>query len=150
MKSESVSPPLSFVGKRILVVEDEGITQMQLGKMLKRAGFTLVGAALNGEEGVALALQEHPDVILMDVNMPGAYNGLEAAKKILAEYHTCVVILTAYADYVEEAQKLGACGYIIKPIDGQSLLPQLREALHRFHERRSPSESLLGTRKEIS
>jgi AmiR/NasT family two-component response regulator len=66
--------------------------------------------------------------------MPGAYDGLEAARRILAEYRTCVVMLTAYADCFEEAQKIGACGYIAKPLDGQSLLPQFREALHRFQQ----------------
>ena len=120
-----------------LVVEDEGITQLQLGKILKRAGFTVVGAALNGQEGVELALREHPELVLMDVNMPGPYNGLEAARRILAEFRTCVVMLTAYVDYADEAQKLGACGYIVKPLDEQSLLPQLRNALQRFSRART-------------
>lgn len=133
-KPEETEPPISFVGKRIVIVEDEGITQMQLGKILKRAGFTVVGAALNGETGVELALQERPDVALMDINMPGAYNGLEAARRILAEYRTCVVMLTAYGDYREEARQIGVCGYIVKPLDEQSLLPQLRAALQRFQQ----------------
>ena len=132
--SQQMDTALAFAGKRIVVVEDEGITQMQLGRILKRAGFTVAGAALNGADGVALALQERPDLVLMDINMPGAYNGLEAARRILAEYKTCVVMLTAYGDYVEEARQIGVCGYIVKPLDEQSLLPQLRNALQRFQQ----------------
>ena len=132
--SRVASATVSFDGKRVVVVEDEGITQMQLAKILRRAGFTIVGAALNGETGVELALQERPDLILMDINMPGAYNGLEAVRRILADYNVCIVILTAYGDYIEEARQLGACGYIIKPLDEQSLLPQLRAALHKFQQ----------------
>jgi len=137
--SEQIAAPFSFAGKRIIVVEDEGITQMQLGKILKRAGFTVAGAALNGEQGVELALRVQPDMVLMDINMPGAFNGLEAARRILAEFPTCVVMLTAYSDYVKEAREIGACGYIIKPLEERSLLPQLQEALQRFHEGLPPA-----------
>lgn len=134
---EPTDSAISFADKRVLVVEDEGITQMQLDKVLRRAGFTVLPAALNGEQGVEIALRERPDVVLMDINMPGAYNGLEAARRILSEFSTCVVILTAYADYDKEAAEIGASGYIVKPLDGQSLLPQLREALERYDQRHS-------------
>ncbi len=131
--------PNPFLDRRVLVVEDEGITQMQLRKILKRVGFAQVGAALNGEEGVDIALRERPEVILMDINMPGPYNGLEASRRILATYSACIVILTAYADHMEEAREIGTCGYIVKPLDEQSLLPQLRDALQKFQLRQEAS-----------
>jgi response regulator NasT len=118
-----------LAGKRVLTVEDEGITQMQLGRILRSAGMQLVGMATSGPEGVELALQERPDVILMDINMPGDYNGLEAARRILEEYRTCILMLTAYTDYAEQAKEIGAQGYVIKPIDRMTLLNHVRDAL---------------------
>ena len=121
-----------LTGKRVLTVEDEGITQMQLGKILKSAGMQQVGMATSGPQGVALALKERPDIILMDINMPGAYNGLEAARLILAEYPTCILMLTAYTDYADEATAIGACGYLLKPVDRLTLLHGIRKALAEF------------------
>ena len=119
-------------GKRVLVVEDEGITQMQLRVSLQRAGLRIVGAAGSGPDGVEIALREHPDIVLMDINMPGAYNGLEAARRILEDSPACIVMLTAYNEYRSTAEEIGACGYVTKPMDDRSLLPQLSEAWHRF------------------
>jgi AmiR/NasT family two-component response regulator len=125
-------------GKRVLTVEDEGITQMQLGRILRMAGMVPVGMAMNGPEGVELALQERPEIILMDINMPGEYNGLEAARRILEEYRTCIVMLTAYTDYADQAKEIGAQGYIIKPIDRMTLLSRMREALSGFETSSTP------------
>ncbi len=130
--AESEPQTDALAGKRVLTVEDEGITQLQLGKILKSAGMMQVGMATSGPQGVALALQERPDIILMDINMPGAYNGLEAARRILAEYRTCILMLTAYTDYAAQAVEIGARGYILKPIDRLTLLHRIRQALDAF------------------
>ena len=121
-----------FSGKRVVIVEDEGITQMHLRKILTRAGLLVVSYALNGAEGVATVLRERPDLVLMDINMPGEINGLEAARQILAQYHVCIVMITAYPDHREQAEQLGACGYALKPVDSVSLLPELQRAWKRF------------------
>lgn len=132
MNRDTVPPADILEGKRVLCVEDEGITQMQLSRILKGAGMEQVGQATNGPRGVALALELRPDIILMDINMPGDYNGLEAAKRILAGQRACIVMLTAYADYEGEAKEIGVHGYVIKPLDRATLLPKVREALVRF------------------
>ncbi len=129
------SPSVSLVGKRVIIVEDEGITQMHLRRMLTRAGLHVVGSAVNGEKGVALALQERPDIVMMDIQMPGAFNGLEAARRILSAFRTCVIILSAYSDYQAEAQQIGTSGYILKPVDSTTLLPELQQAFEAFHRR---------------
>ena len=121
-----------LTGKRVVVVEDEGIIQMQLGKCLRRLGLEVVGTANNGLDGVVKSLAVRPDIILMDVNLPGNINGLEAARQILSVYHPCLVILTAYSDYIEEAKRIGTCGYIVKPIDNVTLLYHLKKAYHAF------------------
>lgn len=122
----------TLVGKRVIVVEDEGITLMQLHKIFRHENIELIGTASNGPDGVALTLREKPDMVLMDINMPGDYNGLEAARRILAAFPTCILMMTAYSDCMEEAQESGAYGYLLKPLDRESLLLQMERAHKRF------------------
>ena len=121
-------PPL--VGKRVIIVEDEGMTQIQLRQILTRAGLRVIGSATNGPEGVDMVARETPDLVLMDIRMPGEYDGLEAARRILAEQTVCMVMLTAFNDddYKAHARQIGTCGYVVKPIDRDMLLPQLEAA----------------------
>ncbi len=121
-------------GKRAVIIEDEGITQMQLRRVLKAAGVLVLGSAINGEEGVAAVLRERPDLVLMDIRMPGEVDGLEAARRILTEYTVCIVMLTAFSDdeYRRKAREINTCGYVIKPITAETLIPQLEEALTVF------------------
>ena len=125
-------PPL--IGKRIVIVEDEGVTQMQLRRALTKAGLQVVGAANNGKSAVEVVLRERPDVVLMDVQMP-VMDGLEAAQLILAEYRVCVVMLSAFAteEHQDKAKELGACGYLHKPVITETLFSQLEQAWRRFH-----------------
>ncbi len=132
LNAESPQQDPMLKGKRAVIVEDEGMTQMQLRLILRRAGMVVVGAAATGEQGVSICLRERPDVVLMDINMPGKVNGLEASKRILAEYQACIVILTAYTGFKDEAREIGACGFIVKPVDETTLVPQLRNAVARF------------------
>ena len=121
-----------LVGKRVAIVEDEGVTQLQLRMILVKAGLQVVGAAGTGDDGVELVLRERPDLVLMDIKMPNGFNGLEAARRVLAEFRTCVVMITAYEEYQDEAEQVGTCGYVVKPVDSLTLIPQLEEAYERF------------------
>jgi len=136
-KQSVIPPPLSgedeqLVGRTVVIVEDEGITQLQLKRLLSSAGMRPVGVAGDGASGVATVLRERPDIVLMDVKMPGDIDGLEAARRILAVFSTCIVIVTAYDHYKQEAFALGACGYVTKPVDGASLQPALAAAYKKF------------------
>jgi len=128
--------PAALPGKRILICEDEGITQMQLRRCLTRAGMTVVGTAVNGREGVEIALREHPDLVLMDIRMP-VMNGLEAVELIAADYLPCIVMLSAFndAETQEQAKSLGASGYIVKPVTGETLVPRLEEIWADFQKK---------------
>jgi AmiR/NasT family two-component response regulator len=121
-------------GKRVVIVEDEGITQLQLHRILTFIEMVVVGSARSGPQGVDAVLREKPDLVLMDIRMPGEYDGLEAARRILAVQSICVVMLTAFSEqgFREQAQDIGVCGYIIKPIDQDTLIPQLEAALSSF------------------
>ena len=109
-----------------MTVEDESITQLQLRKVLTRAGLIVVGQAMNGKDGVELILREKPDLVTMDITMP-IMDGLEATRQIMEQDNTCVVIVSAYTndEYRQKAVAVGASGYVVKPIVASSLLPAL-------------------------
>ena len=143
----SASPAVSLVGKRAVIVEDEGITQLQLKKILRAKGVQVVGLAGNGREAVEIVLRERPDFVLMDIKMP-VMDGLEATERILAECSACIVMLTAFSDaeYRTRAQALGASGYILKPITSETLMPELEAAFQRYRQRQPQKESEEGGR----
>lgn len=121
-------------GKRVVIVEDEGITQMQLHRLLTLMKMEVAGTARSGPKGLETVLAEKPDLVLMDIRMPGEYDGLEAARRILEVQSVCIVMLTAFSEqgFRERAQEIGVCGYIVKPIDQETLIPQLEAALSSF------------------
>jgi two-component system, response regulator PdtaR len=122
-----------LIGKRVVICEDEGVTQLQLSRLLKKAGLILVGAVNNGKAGVETVLRERPDIVLMDIRMP-IMDGLEAMEQILAEYPVCVVMLTAFADAEPQkrAEELGSAGYLIKPITSAVLLSTLEKCYRNY------------------
>ncbi len=119
-----------LAGKRAIVIEDEGVTQLQIRRALTKAGIEIAGVALNARAGIDLVLRERPDLVLMDISMPGDIDGLDAAAAILATFRVCIVIVTA-ADNDERrwrAKKVGACAYLVKPILSQPLLQELERS----------------------
>jgi two-component system, response regulator PdtaR len=121
--------------KRVVVCEDDAITVLQLERGLTRAGLIVCGKTGDGREAVEIVLREKPDIVLMDVGLRGP-SGLDAAGEILAQFQTCVVMLTGSSDpeHMERAAALGAAGYILKPITAELLLPALRHALTMFFD----------------
>jgi CheY-like chemotaxis protein len=121
-------------GKRVVIVEDEGLTQMQIRKALSRMGVDVLADARTGEQGVEVVLRERPDLVLMDVHMPGGMDGIAAAETILAQFPVCVVLLTAYDDeqYKQRAARLPACAYVVKPVTMEMLVPLLEQALNKW------------------
>ena len=101
---------------RVLIAEDEALIRMDLREMLEEAGHEVVGEARDGAQAVRLAREERPDVVFMDINMPGV-NGIEAAHVIGDERIAPVVMVTAFSQsaYVEQAAGAGAMAYVVKP-----------------------------------
>src|SRR6185312_9258738 len=112
---------------RILVAEDETIIRLDLRDLLERAGFEICAEARDGEEAVALARSEQPDLAIMDVKMP-RLDGIEAARRILDENPIPIVMLTAYGqeELVSRAVEAGVFGYLVKPFREQDLLPAIQ------------------------
>ena len=114
---------------RILVAEDETIIRLDLRDLLERAGFEVCAEARDGEEAVALARSERPDLAIMDVKMP-RLDGIEAARRILEENPIPIVMLTAYGqeELVSRAVEARVFGYLVKPFREQDLLPAINAA----------------------
>jgi len=129
---------IALAGKRVVICEDEGITQLQLRRALTRAGLTVVGVVGSGQEAVETVLRERPDIVLMDIRMP-VLDGLEATRQIIASYPVCILMVTAYANEgnQEKARLAGASGYLVKPITSDVLLAALQDALQTFARRRA-------------
>ena len=120
---------------RVLIAEDEAIIRMDLREMLVEEGHEVVGEARNGAEAVELARELKPDVIFMDVKMPGM-DGIEAACVLSAEKVAPIVMVTAFsqASYVDRACAAGAMAYLVKPFTKRDILPAMHVAVSRFAE----------------
>jgi response regulator NasT len=141
---------------RLLIAEDEAIIRLDLKEMLEEEGYAVVGEAADGEAALRLAREQSPDLVIMDVKMPGM-DGLTAAGKIVDEQLGAVLILTAFSqrDLVQRAAEAGAMGYLVKPFQKSDLMPAIDIALARHAQLsavRGESANLseqLATRKAV-
>lgn len=121
---------------RVVIADDEPITKMDLNELLSEAGYEVVGEASDGFDAVEICRKKHPDLILMDIKMP-LLDGLAAAKIIRSEnLAETVMMMTAYSEreFVEQAKGCGVGGYLVKPIDEKSLIPNIEVAVNRSRE----------------
>ena len=128
--------------KRVIVVDDEPITRMDLRGMLGDLGFEVAGEAGDGFDAVEVCRRLQPDVVLMDVKMP-VFDGINAAETILQQdLAGCVVLLTAYGDreIIDRASAAGVTGYIVKPVEERLLLPTIEVALAQSQRLRQSRE----------
>ena len=122
-------------GYRALVVEDETLIRLDIVETLEEAGYDVVGQASDGEQAIALADELEPDLIVMDVKMPGM-DGITAAERILQDRRCAVVMLTAFSqgELVERARDAGAMAYVVKPFTTAELIPAVEIAVSRAAE----------------
>lgn len=120
---------------RVLIAEDEWLVSFTLRAQLEQRRCKVIGVAASGEEAVQLCRTGHPDVVLMDIRMPGM-GGLEATRQIMRERPTCVVMLTAFGDpvHIAQAEEAGAMAYLVKPVSADHIPPALEVAKRRFDE----------------
>ncbi|MDQ3646537.1 MAG: response regulator [Actinomycetota bacterium] len=120
---------------KVVIAEDEAIIRLDLKEMLEEEGIDVVGEAADGEAAIRLARERKPDLVIMDVKMPGM-DGLQAAEVVIEEDLAAVIILTAFSqkDLVRRAADAGAMGYLVKPFQKSDLLPAIEIALARRAE----------------
>ena len=104
---------------RIMIADDEAVVTAHLTEHLTSAGYEVVGCSCTGEEAVAMAQQLEPDIVLMDIVMPGKLDGIDAARIISREIDIPIIFITAYTgrDIVERAKSIEPHGYMAKPLD---------------------------------
>ena len=136
--------------------EDEALIRLDLKEMLEEEGYEVVGEAGDGDSAVRLAGELKPDLVILDIKMPGV-DGLAAAERISADRLAPVLILTAFSqkDLVDRAARAKAMGYLVKPFQKSDVVPAMEMALARYEELRSLEEEVqdlderLETRKLV-
>jgi response regulator NasT len=120
---------------RVIVADDESIVRMDLREMLESLGYLVVGEAGDGESALHLSRELKPDIVIMDIKMPGM-DGIEAGRTLTEERIAPVLLLTAYSqqDLVERAKEAGVMAYIVKPFHEADLAPAIEVALQRWDE----------------
>jgi DNA-binding NarL/FixJ family response regulator len=116
---------------RVVIADDHAVVRSGLEQLLSTTDdIQLVGSAGDGSEAVEVVAREHPDVVLMDLSMPGV-DGVEATRQILAADPTArVVVLTSFGDdrHITDALRAGAIGYLLKHVEPDELLGGIRAA----------------------
>ena len=135
---------------KILIAEDEAIIRLDLKEMLEEEGFDVVGEASDGDAAIRLAREREPDLVIMDVKMPGM-DGLTAAEKITEEELSAVLILTAFSqkDLVQRAAEAGAIGYLVKPFQKSDLMPAIDIALARNAQLKAVKNEAKGLAEQL-
>jgi AmiR/NasT family two-component response regulator len=118
---------------RVVIAEDEAIIRLDLKELLQEEGYDVVGETGRGDEAIELVRQTQPDLVILDIKMPGM-DGLSAARHITSERLAAVLILTAFSqrDLIEQARDAGALAYLVKPFQKSDLIPAVEMALGRY------------------
>ena len=130
---------------RVLIVDDEPLARARMAALLGEcAGTEIVGSVGDGESALAVIGEQRPDILLLDINMPGL-NGTALAQRLAGRARPQVIFCTAYEAHALQAFELGAVDYLLKPVR----LERLRDALQRAERRladqtREPPKYLHG------
>ncbi len=119
---------------RLMVVEDEALIADELQHRLEKLGHSVVAVCDTASAAVAAAERERPDLVLMDIRLKGAGDGIQAAEHIYAQFGLPVVYLTAHSDQATFSRARGGAGifgYLIKPVQERELVIAMQVALQR-------------------
>jgi len=136
------------VSLRIVIADDEPIIRRDLRELLEELGHCVVGAARNGHEAMELVTVHRPDLVFVDIKMPGR-SGIEVSREISAEYP--VIILTAYStpELILPARDAGIMAYLTKPIRGKDIAPAIELAVTHFLRESQLSERVTVLKQQL-
>ena len=134
---------------KILIVEDNLVSLMELEELLQQSGYGIAGTAENGLQAVRLALNLKPDLILMDIKLPGKMDGITAAEIIKSKMKIPIVYLTGHSEpeFLERAGKTNPHGFILKPYNGNQIKAAIEIALQ-VHENQGDQTFLVPHAEE--
>jgi len=148
MSAEPQTPAVAAdAPTRVVIAEDEAIIRLDLKEILQTAGYDVVGETSRGDEAVALVDRLEPDLVILDVKMPGM-DGVRAAREVAARHRAAVVVLTAFSqrDLIEDARDAGVAAYLVKPFRREELLPALEDVLARCRQEWAIDEEVAAQR----
>ena len=118
---------------RVFIFEDEVLVARDIKSRLEKLGYQVIGTAARGDDAVSRVLSERPDLILMDINLKGDMDGIEAADRIRAEADLPIIFCTAYSndETLARAKVTVPYGYVLKPFDNRELEITIEIALHK-------------------
>lgn len=121
---------------RILIVEDEMIIAESISDMLEELGFEVTGIHMRAKSALKALRQTPPDIALLDINLKGDEDGIWLANQVKDEAQFPIIFLTSYGDQktIDRAVETSPYGYILKPIEKQTLYSTIQVALKKFDE----------------
>ncbi len=122
--------------RRVVIAEDEAIIRLDLKEILQDEGYEVVGETGRGDHAVDLVQEHRPDLVILDVKMPGS-DGLAAARAIRdLDLKVAVLILTAFSqrNLIDEARDAGVAAYLVKPFQRIELIPAIDQAVARCEQ----------------
>ena len=135
---------------RLIIADDESIIRMDMREMLAAQGYEVIAEAGDGLTAVDMAREMKPDLVIMDIKMPGL-DGIAAARILTEERIAPVLLLTAFSqqELIEGAKEAGVVGYIVKPFRESELVPAIEVALARFKEFRTLEKEVGDLRETL-
>jgi two-component system cell cycle sensor histidine kinase/response regulator CckA len=149
-----LSPPRpAAADARILIVEDEGIIANIIASRLVKSGYEVAGIAESSEEALAKITELNPELVLMDIRIKGATDGIETAAQIRRRFDIPFIFLSAHTDRqtMDRARTTGASGFLTKPVHHTNLTATIEMAIHKHRanragrDRRAWMATVLGT-----
>lgn len=135
---------------RIFIAEDEPLVLQGFKVMITGLGHKVIGSALDGNTAVDKILELQPDLVIMDINMPGI-DGLEAIEKVNREIKIPCIVVTGYQDtaLLERAAQLSVFGFLPKPVDEYEIRSTIEIAMARFDEFSQLEKELCDTQTAL-
>ena len=123
---------------RVVIADDEAIIRLDLKEILEEAGYDVVAETGRGDEAIKLVGEHLPDLVILDIKMPGM-DGISAARSIIEQFGSAVLLLTAFSqrDLIQEAREAGVAAYLVKPFRKAELVPAIEGVLSRAQEDRA-------------
>ena len=135
---------------RIIIADDEAVIRMGLSQMIDILGHRVVATATNGDEALEATKRLNPDLLLLDIKMPGR-DGLTVAEILAEEMPLPIVMLTAFSErrLIERAANASVMGYLVKPIHESKLGPTIELAMARFEAMRATAQEAYRLRGQL-
>jgi response regulator NasT len=135
---------------RVVIADDEAVIRMGLKALVTSLGHQVVDTAANGRDALEKTKRLTPDLLLLDIKMPGL-DGMAVAETLAAEMPLPIVMLTAFSEksLIERAANASVMGYLVKPIHEGKLGPMIEIAIARFEAMRATAQEAYKLRHQL-